>query len=236
MFLVDVGNYLLNEIKKLHPKATVGSGEIDYGDALRVAILKEEQTEDVIAIYLDKSEIDVTVDNASSTALYFVPLQSSPAWVVVLGRYSPWPAALVPVAVQRGQAKVFSRTARPDELTAIAERLYANKNKIERELVDAGAAAPEIGNFEHAIGLSVTPDLGHDVLRRELGMDGKKSQPVWRPAFQATRQYAKECVGKITEYILTGKNQFALPENSDTVDSSIVKEGIEFARKMSKIL
>jgi hypothetical protein len=235
-FLLDVGNYMYEEIKKRAPDIEIGGKNRKYAEDLRVGLLEEGEDEDVIAIYLDGEKAEITSDDKGRTVLYFKPHNGSPKWVSILMRYGPWPADMVPVKVEKNQSKVISRLARDDELKELSERLFRQRSKIELDLSKAGAKSPHVGYTDHGIGLMSHVDLGYNVLRKELGLDGQKQDPHWRPVFKDTKKYAKECMFKVIKYIETGnKNIFNLPKY-DKIGSSVIKDGYGFSKEIAPFL
>jgi hypothetical protein len=237
LFILDVSNFMLKEIQGNAPKISAAGGEMDYAKYLKVGIVDDGDVEDIVAIYMDGREVRVEEKELAMTVLYFNPKKGSPKWVSVLSKYGPWPAPLLPVKVTARDAETISRRARPDEVKALSDVLMQNKNKIEAELLAAGARSPSIDESENAVGLFVREDLGYNVLRRELGMDGEVQDAHWRPAFKATRKYAKKSLMKVAEYIRTGnKNVFDLLEKPGKIETSVVKEGEGFAKELDPLL
>lgn len=235
-FLLDVGNYMYEEVKKRAPDIEIGGKKRKYAEDLRVGLLEEGEGEDVIAIYLNGEKSEITSDDKGRTVLYFKPHNGSPKWVSVLMRYGPWPADMVPVKVEGDQAKVISRIARNDELNALSERLFRQRSKIELELSQDGARSPHVGYTEHGMGLMSHVDLGYNVLRKELGLDGQKQDSHWIPAFKETKKYAEKCMEKVIKYIETGnKNIFNLPVY-DKIGSSVIKDGYGFSKEIAPFL
>lgn len=236
-FLIDVGNFMFNEILDRAPEISAAGGRVDYAKKLRLGLVEDGEAEDVIAIYLDGSDFEVAVDDLDLTVLYFRPRVSSPEWITVLARYGPWPSILLPVKVSSEDSETISRRARPDEVASLSAVLFQNKTKIEAHLRSAGAPDPEIGDSENAVGLSVKEDLGYNVLRRELGMDGEMQESHWRPAFRATKKYAGESLIKVVKYIKDGnKNVFNLPSGITSVSESVVREGMGFSKEIAPFL
>ena len=235
-FLLDVGKYMLEEVQRRAPDIEIGAEQKAYAKDLRIGLLEEGDGEDVIAIYLEGYKEEIKYSKAVKTVLYFKPNNASPEWLYVLMRYGPWPAMMLPVEVKPNQAKIISRRARKDEMKELSERIYRQKDKIERELSQSGADNPHVGATEHGIGLNVYVDLGFNVLRTEFGLDGQKQNPHWRPAFQDTKKYAEKCMEKVVKYIETGnKSIFDLP-SYDKVNASVIKDGLGFAKEIAPFL
>lgn len=233
-FLLDVAYFLLREVQDRAPEILIGGENVDYAKELRIGILEDSGDVDHLAIYLDKRSAQITQEVAGSMVLYFKAHSSSPEWVDVLIKHGPWPATMIPMQVLPAQARIISRRAREDEIAAIAARLMAKGADIEQELSVAGATGAQVKLSEHGIGLTVNVDIGYDVLRRELGMDGKRDSH-WRPAFRATRAYARaRGVAKVIDYIQNGnKNIFDLPEETDRIGTSTIEDGRGFAKEIA---
>lgn len=236
-FLVDVGGYMLNRVKEMAPKIELDGEEKEYAKELRIGILEEGENEDVIAIYRSGETYTTGLKDRGRTVLYFQAHNGSPEWISVLNRYGPWPVEVLPVKVSPGQAKIIARYARPDELNALVKRLYEGRAEILREMSKAGAHGIRWRNQDYGVGLQVHIDLGYIVLREELGFDGEGKHPHWRPAFKDTKEYAKKCMEKVTEYITTGDEKvFDLPNKMDKADMSVIKEGESFSKEIAPFM
>lgn len=237
LFLLDVGSYMMERVVKLAPDIEIGGEPTKYAEDLRVGLLDEGSDYDVIAIYVDGKTAEITQDDKGQTVLYFRVHNGSPGWIPILVKYGPWPADMVPIEVFANQAKVISRKAREDELVALAERIYKQRRQIELELLQAGARSPHVGYTEHGMGLMAHVDLGYNVLRKEFGLDGEGQFPHWRPAFEDTKKYAHECMGKVVEYVETGnKSVFDLPDNYDKIDPSVIRDGEGFSKEIAPFM
>lgn len=233
-FLLDVADYMVNEIQKAKVSISIDGEDKLYAEDLRIGILDDENDESVIAIYLDGETAEVTEEYATKTVLYFNSHMASPKWVSVLNKYGPWPSNMVPIRVTSTHAKIISRLARGDELSALQERIFENKERIELDFLKAGAPKVNIGETINGIGLKVFEDLGYNVLRKEFGFDGQKKRAHWRPAIQKTKKYAMECMAKVVEYIQTGdKNIFNLSSETDKINPLVIKSGEGFAKEIA---
>lgn len=233
-FLLDVADYMVNEIQKAKVSISIDGEDKLYAEDLRIGILDDKNDESVIAIYLNGEKAEVTEEYATKTVLYFNSHMSSPKWVYVLNRYGPWPSNMVPINVTSTHAKIISRLAREDELLALQDRIFINKERIELDLLKAGAPKVDIGETTNGIGLKVFEDLGYNVLRKEFGFDGQKKRAHWRPAIEKTKKYAIKCMEKVVEYIQTGdKKIFNLSIESDKINSLVIKSGEGFAKEIA---
>jgi hypothetical protein len=237
LFLLDVGNYMMKRVMELAPEIEFGGETHKWADDLRIGLLDEGEDLDVIAIYLASETAEIKQNDKGRTVLYFRSHNGSPKWISTLTRYGPWPVEMVPVEVFSSQAKVISRKAREDEISALYDRIYRQKRKIELELLSAGARSVHVGYTEHGIGLMAHVDIGYNVLRKEFGFDGEAKHPHWRPAFKDTKGYAKKAFEKVVEYIETGNEDvFDLPDNYGNIDSSVVRDGEGFSREIAPFM
>lgn len=233
-FLLDVADFMVNEIRKAKVSVSVDGEDKLYAEDLRIGILDDKNEESVVAIYLDGEKAEVTEEYATRTVLYFNSHMASPKWISVLNKYGPWPSNMVPIRVTSIHARIISRLARADELLALQEKMFINKERIELDFLKAGAPKVDIGETTNGIGLKVFEDLGYNVLRKEFGFDGQKKRAHWRPAIQKTKKYAVECMAKVVEYIQTGdKNVFNLSSESDNINLSVIKSGEGFAKEIA---
>jgi hypothetical protein len=236
-FLLDVANFLVEEVKKANVSISIDGKDKLYAEDLRIGIVDSEEENDVIAIYLDGENAEVTEEYATKTVLYFNSHNGSPEWISVLNRYGPWPSNMVPIEVNSTHARIVSRLARKDEILALQERIFKNRGKIELDFLRSGIPNVDIGETTNGIGLKVHEDLGYNVLRKEFGFDGEKGRAHWRPAFKETKKYAMKCMEKVVEYIQTGdKNIFNLSLKADRINSSVVKSGEGFAKELAPFL
>jgi hypothetical protein len=236
-YLLDVANFLLNEIKKAGVSISINGRNKKYADDLRIGILSENTDNDHVAIYLDSSLAEINEEYSSKTVLYFMAHAGSPKWVKILNRYGPWPSNMIPFKITLADAKIVSRLARRDELFDIQNRILSKSDEIERALLNAGSPIVNIGENLNAIGLKVYEDIGYNVLRREFGFDGYKKESHWRPAIKKTKKYADESMNKIGEYLQSGdKYIFDLPENVDNINLSVVKNIEYFEKKIEPFI
>lgn len=233
-FLLDVANFMVEEIRKARVSLSVDGKDELYAEDLRIGILDEENNKSIIAIYIDGRTAEVTEKYATKTVLYFNSHTASPEWVSVLNRYGPWPSNMVPIEVNSTDARIISRLARRDEILALQEKIFINRNKIELDFLKAGSPKVDIGETTNGIGLKVFEDIGYNVLRKEFGFDGQKKIAHWRPAINKTKKYAIKCMSKVVEYIQTGdKNIFNLSSKSDKIGLSVIKSGEGFAKEIA---
>lgn len=233
-FLLDVAVFMVNEVQKARVSINIDGKDKLYAEDLRIGILDDNGDESVIAIYLNGETAEVTEEYATKTVLYFNSHMASPKWVSVLNKYGPWPSNMVPVRVTSTHAKIISRLARGDELLALQEKIFKNKERIELDFLKAGAPKVDIGETINGIGLKVFEDLGYNVLRKEFGFDGQKKIAHWRPAIEKTKKYAMKCMAKVVEYIQTGdKNIFNLSSEYDNIGLSVIKSGEGFAKEIA---
>jgi len=235
-FIIDVASYLIERLKILNPIVKSDGKEWKYTNDLKLAILDENENDSVLAVYLESRDLVIDEEISKNTILYFKKLSKSPKWVNVLINHGPWPAFLLPVKVQKKHAQVIARTARKDEIASISSRILSRKETIELELNASGASGATIGDYGHAIGLSVNEDIGFNILRSEMGFLDSKSLGLWRQAFKDTHKYARECMVKVAKYIINGvKNIFNLPKKVGTMKTSS-KDDFWFGKEIVKLL
>jgi hypothetical protein len=148
-------------------------------------------------------------------ALFIRPHLGSPEWARVLAMYGPWPGYLVPVDVTSKDARIVSRTARPDELQALEKRIMERKDEIVDALNRAGAENISLKPSGRLEGTKVNEDLGFAVLRAEFGMGEVAGRAHWRPAIRETLNHVPKVLDKYLRYIRTGDNLFNLPSDAD---------------------
>lgn len=234
LFMLDVSNYLRKILVDLAPDVQVEGKEKNYAEDLRIAILEQGEGHASIALYFEGSQSVLTEEKLDQTVLYFRSTPMSPDWVQVLTRYGPWPADMVPVQVKRGEAKVISRRARPDEMVFLADRILMNEREIVHLLRQMGASNVSIEPSGKAAGTVVHDDIGYNVLRREFGWDGQKQVAHWRPAFKKTNDYIKKSMRKMVKYVMTGREDvFNLPVEVGRVDMATFKQGEGFMKEIA---
>lgn len=235
-FIIDVASYLIDKLKVLNPIVKSDGKEWKYANDLKLAILDENENDVVLAVYLESRDLVIDEEISKNTVLYFKKLSKSPEWVNVLINHGPWPAFLLPIKVQKKHAQVIARTARKDEIASISARIFSRKDTIELELNASGAQGATIGDYGHVIGLSVSEDIGFNILRSEMGFLDSKSLGLWRQAFKDIHEYARECMIKVARYIVSGdKNIFNLPQNIGTMKTSS-KDDFWFGKEIVKLL
>ena len=234
LFLLDVGFYMLKQVRERAPEVEMGGEMESYAEKLRIGLVEEGENEDVIAIYMEGEASEVTADISPTTVLYFKPSGRSPSWVEALVLWGPWPADMVPVSVSSKDTKVISRKGRPDEINHLSDRIYMNRHMIEYDLSSRGAHGVKIGKTGNGIGVVAHEDLGYNVLRREFGLDGEDQVAHWRPAFKATKAYAKKSMAKVIKYVKTGnESAFNLPSNVDKINQGVVDKGKGFSKEIA---
>ena len=234
LFLLGMAEILRREVQARAPKIKIGSEEMDYAKDLKIAIVDGVKDADAVAVYFEASTTKLTVKRIEETVLFFRPVQDSPEWVDVLRLYGPWPAFMVPVVVEEGDAKVISRKARQDEVQEFADRIWERRSEIETKLERAGADNPQIESTDKAVGIVVLEDVGYNVLRKEFGFDGEKQEAHWRPALNALKDEAPLVMEQMIRYLLTGQ-EAVFQLSGDYVDISVTnfKQGIKFQNELA---
>jgi len=176
----------------------------------------------------------LSASSVGRTTLFILPNRTSPGWVRVLEKWGPWPAELLPVKIGTTDARVISRTARPDEIKALSERISRNGSIILKELTSTGASRPKIAKTENGIGTVVHQDIAHAVLRREFGMDGSGSGAHWRPALREVVDAVPAAMERFKKYIVTGReSSFLLPDIDDQITINQLRGGVLFVRELA---
>jgi len=236
-FLLDIANYMRNELILRKPTMRIEDKQWEYANELKIGILEETKDVDSIAIYLKSVKEKITKINMSRTLLYFSTKKDSPMWVSVLIKHGPWPAYLLPVKMKSKDALVISRIARDDEITVLDKEIMTKRVMIEQELEASGLNVPVVGPSDNAVGLIANVDIGHQAARNEFGFLGKSQGAPWRTAFIETKKYAAQCMKKIATYITNGdKNVFSLPDDIGKASKSVMKDGMGFYREIVKVL
>lgn len=236
-FLLDIAGYFRKGLILKGVSLKVGDKKWEYARDLRIGILEESKNKDVIAIYAHSVKEKITIDNKMKTVLYFRPRKDSPEWVYVLIKWGPWPSYLLPMKVKSGDAIAISRRARTDEIRSLSSSIISNKNNIENEFEAAGSGKVSIDPGDIAVGMDALVDIGANVIRGELGFLPGNQVGIWRQVFKDTKEYAKECMGKVSKYIVNGdKNIFDLPDEDDTINESVIRDGLGFAKEIAKFL
>jgi hypothetical protein len=236
-FLLDIANYMRNELVLRKPTMRIGDKQWEYAKELIIGILEEARDSDSIAIYLKSEKEKIAQINMTSTLLYFSTKKDSPQWVSVLIKHGPWPAYLLPVKMKSKDALVISRIARDDEITVLDKEIMSNRVAIEQELEAAGLNVPVVGPSDNAVGLVANVDIGHQAARNEFGFLGKSQGAPWRTAFMETKKYAAQCMKKIATYIVNGdKNVFDLPSDIGKASKKVMKDGMGFYKEIVKVL
>jgi len=233
-FLLEMAQILRKRIQDTAPDVQVGENMIDYAKDLKIAIAAGWQDVGPVCVYFENAEVELTVDRLGETALFFRRTSASPEWVDVLIKYGPWPAEMVPVEVKNTDAKIIARKARPDELQALANRIYFRRQEIEGLLARAGAKNPRVEITENGVGVVVKEDVGYNVLRKEFGFDGEKQEAHWRPALRMLREEAKMVWKKFDRYVMNGRaNIFDLPDNYGEISKTKFSEGEPFQKELA---
>jgi hypothetical protein len=236
-FLLDIANYMRNELILRKPTMRIEDKQWEYAKELIIGILEEAKDFDSIAIYLKSEKEKITKMSMSRTLLYFSPKKNSPMWVSVLIKYGPWPAYLLPVKMKSKDVLAISRIARDDEIDVIDKEIMTKRMVIEQELEAAGCKVPVVGPSDNAVGLIANVDIGHQAARNEFGFLGKSQGAPWRTAFVETKKYASQCMKKIATYITNGdKNVFDLPSDIGKANKSVMKDGMGFYKEIVKVL
>jgi len=230
LFLAMMAGFLRERIRRRSPKVMINGQEREYAEDLRLAVVSgAPDGMDILAIYFDSETETLTEETSGKTALYILPHRTSPEWVSVLTRWGPWPAEILPVALESRHAKVVSRKGRPDEMRALKARLGRRRAEILRELEEAGAENPRMESTMHGVGMVVRQDISHAVLRREFGMDGAEPRAHWRPALREVVEAVPAAMDRFNRYIISGKeNAFLLPDIGDHITISQLQDGVSF--------
>jgi len=234
LFLLAAANTVRKSVLQKAPDIEIGGVEFDYATEMRIVIVDGSDDEDAVAIYFKGQENTLNEATMNGRALYFQAKQGSPEWVETLMVYGPWPSHMVPIPSAELKAKVISRTARKDELEALADRLYLNRGDIERDFRLAGAPNVTIDKTANAVGLVVNEDVGYNILRVEFGYDGLQQVAHWRPALAQLKDEMPNLMQMYLNYLQTGRESaFKLPKNVGNVNTVVVKKGAAFAKALA---
>lgn len=234
LFLLEMAGILRDEIQSRAPKIMIGKDLVDYARDLKIGWAEGATETGAACVYFDDVKSKLTEEEVDESVLFFQLLSTSPDWVEILGRYGPWPAALVPVKIKVTDAKVISRKARPDEIQELTRRILYKKNEIEYLLSRTGAKDAVIEKSDKGIGTVVKEDVGYTVLRKEFGFDGTKQEAHWRPAIKAMQDQIPKVMNKLSRYLLTGSEYaFDIPEDINTIGDAQFKKGERFQKELA---
>lgn len=214
-FVLELAGVLRDSVKRTAPEVKVGDEMIDYARDLRLAVIDGVEDMDAVCIFHGGLTVKLDAEDLRNMALFFRPHMGTAEWVKVLAMYGPWPGYLVPVDVTQRDARIISRTARPDELAALESRILARRAEIVDALNRGGAKNIDLRPSARAAGLEVHEDLGWTVLRAEFGMGEVAGRAHWRPAIRETIDHVPVALGKYLRYIRTGENTFSIPSDGD---------------------
>ena len=234
LFLLEVGRILIGELQKNGPTVRIGGQEIDYTKQLVVDVVEGVRDAECVAVYFKECKAKITKKALDNTVVFFSSLPNSPGWVGTMSRFGPWPASMIPMKVGAKDARLVSRNARPDEVDALAKRIYARRGEIEGNLQREGAPQFNISKGTNAVGSVVHEDVGYNVLRREFGWDGDQQEPHWRPAFRVLRDEVPLVMEKFIRYLETGQeNVFEMPNKFGEISGAMLKGGEEFQQRLA---
>lgn len=235
LFLLSIAGMVRDSVKSMAPEIKMGEHGYDYKEHLKIALVGGDvDGMDAVAIFFDNEQVVLSQDNMDGKVLYFRPTEKSPKWVNTLMVYGPWPSTMVPVPVDKGDAKVVSRKAREDEIKALSDRLYVNRGKIETDLRRAGANSVTIDKTSHGIGVVVHEDVGYNVLRAEFGLDGESQKAHWRPALRDIEGKVPDLMKRYLLYLKTGRESFfEIPSDIETKTVSDMNKGANFAEELA---
>ena len=215
-FIIELDGILRSAVQRNAPQIKVGDEMVDYAPDLRLAVVDGVEDMDAVCIFHNGMEKKMSTEDLKNMALFIRPHMGSPEWTRVLAMYGPWPGYLVPVDVTNKDARIISRTARPDELQALEKRIMERKDEIVDALNRAGAQNISLKPSGRLAGTKVNEDLGFAVLRAEMGMGEVAGKAHWRPAIRETVNAVPKVLSKYLRYIRTGDNLFDLPGDADS--------------------
>ncbi len=234
LFLLDLSAFLVEKLEEKGGRIKFNDEEIDYEKNMHIGILEEEKGFDSVAMWLDEKKFKINEKTADNNALYFRVKDTSPDWVWALVENNPWPATMVPVPVSASDATVISRNIRKDERERLEASIMERKSDIEADFESKGMSVKIGSSVLH--GIDAYEDIGFNVLRKELGMDGTKQQAHWRPALKEMEKYVPELLRRVNEYMLTGNESlFNLPKDVESVDVKSFKSGEGFMKEIKAI-
>jgi hypothetical protein len=206
---LDAARIIAETVNRFDPNVN----GLEYADNLRVAVVSGVQETDAVALFYKDSqrELDLSEEDDMNSVLFFATTKDSPAWVNVLRKYHPWPAAMVPAKARKGQARVISRRVTKREIDRLTSSFYARRRSIERELRGAGLPDADISK-PGANETMVVDDIAYLALRAEFGLiPGGK--PHWRPALKEMQNELRGLGQKFVDYVISGKKSvFDLPD------------------------
>ena len=200
LVLVMAAEMLVEEIQSKAPDID----GYEYANDLEVMILYSgdgEWTEGVTITHPGQSR-ELT-DDESDTVLFISPAPRSPAYVSVLQKYGPWPAPLMPVKLEPGQARVVSRRVSPSEAAYFTRNIEGKKRRIEDDLRRSGLQDASITQDNQGSGTIVYSDLGFEVLRYEFGIHQKQIRH-WEPALRSLQIRMRDLGKKFVDFVSTG--------------------------------
>jgi hypothetical protein len=234
LFLLELAGIIREEVQRKAPAVEIGDEKVDYAKELRIGLLSGVDDEEAVAIYFEGAAVVIPPGQVAKTVLFIRNMPGSPLWVGVLGRYSPWPADMLPVPMKPNEGKIISRKARIDEIRELSRRLYARRQEIENDLANAGAKNAKVEKTGFGTGIVVNEDIGYNVLRKEFGYDGGPQASHWRPALKAVKERIPEVAQKFIMYLTTGKESiFDLPNDIEDVSTSKFTEGEGFQKVLA---
>lgn len=240
LFLLEAANIVKKKVQQLAPDLIVGKEKVAYADDLRIALLHVKKGNVAVAIYLDSKSFKVSEKDVEKIALFFQPMHGSPEWVDVLRQYGPWPSDMLPFYVPDRKARVISRRARKDEITALKNRILKQRKQIQRALKASKAPSYEIqedgynATSGNAVGIVAREDMGYNVLRAEFGYDGESQNAHWRPALRALDDEVPNLMRKYIEYVENGRESaFDIPSEVLEMTSAQYRKGDAFARALA---
>lgn len=240
LFVLAAAEIVKTKVQQLAPDIRVGKESMPYAEDLRIALLNVDKGNVAVAIYLDSKSFKVSEKDVEKIALFFQPLHGSPEWVGVLQQYGPWPSDMLPFYVPEGKARIISRRARKDELTALKKRILKKRKTIQRALRSTKAPSYEVqdegynATSGNAVGIVADEDIGYNVLRSEFGYDGDTQNAHWRPALRDLDDKVPDLMRKYIEYVEHGREEvFDVPRDVLEITSAQYRKGDAFAKVLA---
>ena len=228
LFLLDV----VDDFKKLMILLAPDIVGFNYERDLKIGVIQGmKDLMSSVALYYDGSATVLgDKDKEVRTVLFFGMLDKSPTYVQVLAKWSPWPAPLVPFKVEKTEATIIARIVTEDEMEEVREKILDNKDIIQAEFVKVDIKA-DLYDSSRSEGTDVSFDIGHAILRHELGIKEKPS-PHWGPALDDVKVKLEDFMGKFVEFVETGdKGGFSKVDNKP-IDKAKYQQGSWFAKRI----
>jgi len=217
--ILELAGYLRDQVARQAPEIKIGDEWFDYAKDLRLGLVEGIEDTDAVCIYHKGINKKLTEEDLKNSVLFIKPKMGSPEWVHTLTVFGPWPGYLVPVKLSSSDATIIARTGRPDELDEFARRILSSRQAIVDELNRLRAPDVDLRPNKNSEGLEVHEDLAWHVLRVEFGYGDQAATSHWRPAIRAMMGRVDFVLAKYLDYIMTGKNEFDLPDDASDMMS-----------------